>query len=198
MENSIHVTEAELVEWQALCGAATPGPWEVVGENGYVRALQPARTVCRVFYSPDEYFIAVSHAAMPRLIAEVRRLQINYDRLESILSGLTYHITDGKLSKIYTLETLQAEYDDAHTKSVNECVDEVMTEIRSELTAANARVVDAERQRDKLLQKTEGCPPHKIGACRACFGLNGFQRSLDKERKIQCWREYAAQKDGAA
>ena len=62
MENNIPVTEAELAEWQALCDAATPEPWEgsfLAGTNATWA---------------DHRFANGSRTIMPRLIAEVRRL----------------------------------------------------------------------------------------------------------------------------
>ena len=79
------VKEAELAAWQALCDAATPGTWiaDAVfdafdewsftvhrdlghGRKEYITI--DART------AQDAEFISTSHAAMPRLIAEVKRL----------------------------------------------------------------------------------------------------------------------------
>lgn len=55
------VTDEQLDLWTKLCKDATPGPWQHV--PGF-----PFK------YSPDALFILFAREAMPRLIAEVRRL----------------------------------------------------------------------------------------------------------------------------
>ena len=63
MENNIPVTEAELAEWQALCDAANPEPWEgsfLAGTNATWA---------------DHRFANGSRTIMPRLIAEVLRMR---------------------------------------------------------------------------------------------------------------------------
>ena len=84
------VTEKELAEWQALCDAATPGPWymdsgealklraphggyvailgNLIGQHGSGGREQPDTV------SANAGFIDHARTGMPRLIAEVRRL----------------------------------------------------------------------------------------------------------------------------
>jgi hypothetical protein len=77
MTDSPALTEAELAALSELADAATPGPW--VQSGWLVKAR--SRTVCEE--SPDDYeafhasveFIAASREAIPRLIAEIRRLK---------------------------------------------------------------------------------------------------------------------------
>ncbi len=87
-------TADDLTRWQGLCEAATPGPWDGVISTGCVRYLgcpideidlqhgdyiasvtssaTEGSDVCRDVRNAE--FIAESRTAMPRLIAEVRRL----------------------------------------------------------------------------------------------------------------------------
>lgn len=121
------------------------GNVKVVGVSEEELSLWIERCISAVGDEHKEWALGMAAiAGVPRLIDEVRRLQGGYDRVESILSGLTYHITDGKLSKIYDLETLKTQYDDAHMKSVDEVVEERVAEMRGALNAATARAEKAE------------------------------------------------------
>lgn len=81
------ITDAELDEWQALTDAAAGGPW-VAGDYydwDVKQALNPWQTIALLtacypeggigLEEGDARFIAASRSAVPRLIAEVRRLK---------------------------------------------------------------------------------------------------------------------------
>lgn len=87
------ITEDDLERWQALCDAATPGPWKLW--NGWGPAEDGKYRVCGI--GPDNSgtgitasdwpasdvagraedleFVAIARTALPALIAEVRRLR---------------------------------------------------------------------------------------------------------------------------
>lgn len=90
------MTDAELGELQSLADAATPGPWEWIHksncepEYGSLREPNGERIIdlrCNecddsfVDLAENRAFIAASRTAVPRLIAEVRRLRDTLERL---------------------------------------------------------------------------------------------------------------------
>jgi hypothetical protein len=68
-----------LDELERLCNAATPGPW--MSRSGSVWSECDRNPVCDVDMgsslddAPDALFIAAARHALPKLIAEVRRLR---------------------------------------------------------------------------------------------------------------------------
>ncbi|NMP22222.1 hypothetical protein [Sulfobacillus harzensis] len=90
------ITNEELERWQALCDAATPGPWSWDGLD-LVGGQEPNKSVIpRV--APDAYgewyanwakddvrFVATARDAMPALIAEVRRLRGQQAQIQAVL-----------------------------------------------------------------------------------------------------------------
>ncbi len=74
------ITDAELREWEALCQKATKGPWELEDSDG-IHAIPTDRMIvsyaedCAFIEEADARFCAAARTAMPKLIAEVRRLQ---------------------------------------------------------------------------------------------------------------------------
>lgn len=73
------ITDDQLNEWQKICDAATPGPWENRQVSGSRRGCVCVKNsnlwICDVVSDEhDARFIAHSYAAMPLLIEEVRRL----------------------------------------------------------------------------------------------------------------------------
>lgn len=75
------MTKQELAEIKARCKAATEGPWDdkvtaVYKDNTAIR-------ICADFHNfeSDAYFIARARADIPALIAEIERLQADYDRI---------------------------------------------------------------------------------------------------------------------
>jgi hypothetical protein len=79
------MTEQELADLKALCAAAAPGPWQVeetTGPDLLAVSTENFRYVALVGLEdrfPDDAanaaFIAANRVAVPRLIAEVRRLR---------------------------------------------------------------------------------------------------------------------------
>lgn len=68
---------ADLDELQRLCDAATPGPWTVDG--AYVECPLGTVAVCTdgaTKPQPEACFMAAARDALPKLIAEVRRLRV--------------------------------------------------------------------------------------------------------------------------
>lgn len=89
------ISEKQLVEWERLANEATDGPW-VYGENNCdvydvysEHDPEDVDAVCSDMLFPnsknDAAFIAAAREAVPRLIAEVRRLQDRCDTLEDML-----------------------------------------------------------------------------------------------------------------
>ena len=92
------LTPDDLAAMEARCAAATPGPWAVdgtaaLGAYGVVCATA-AEHVASVFYlaqrlslsnrpkrDANAAFIAASRSDLPRLLAEVRRLRAEVERL---------------------------------------------------------------------------------------------------------------------
>jgi hypothetical protein len=70
------MTDAELTELEALCHAATPGPWEcdIFGIPG-VATKAPNRYRSKHIDELNFAFIAAARTAVPALIAEVRKLR---------------------------------------------------------------------------------------------------------------------------
>jgi hypothetical protein len=70
----------DLDELERLAAAATPGPWEAIRPRINIRIMAGDRYVlesgpCGVRTEEDGQFIAAARAAVPALIAEVRRLR---------------------------------------------------------------------------------------------------------------------------
>lgn len=87
------LTEEQLLEIEARCKAATPGPWEwsggryddvrLVGLGQTV--LQPDLYHCEAYIDvsdADKLFIAAARSDVPALVAEVRRLSDALSELE--------------------------------------------------------------------------------------------------------------------
>lgn len=76
------MTDDELKRLEALCEAATPGPWET---DGVVYVLGPTeplanggttqKGIADSYEESDADFIAAARVAMPAAIAEIRRLR---------------------------------------------------------------------------------------------------------------------------
>lgn len=72
------MTEQQLAELEALANAATPGPWQPQDDIGYGRGIETLaynEDVGVLFGEADAAFIASARTAVPKLIAEVRRLR---------------------------------------------------------------------------------------------------------------------------
>ena len=73
------MTDAELQHLKDLCAAATPGPWEASGDpqcdGGGICAATHGRFVLVLSDATDAAFIAAAREALPKLIAEVERLE---------------------------------------------------------------------------------------------------------------------------
>lgn len=78
------ITDEELARIEALCDAATPGPWIECVEtsrdglfqfSGIVSDAAREHIAGSVNTAGDSAFIAESRAAVPALVAEVRRLR---------------------------------------------------------------------------------------------------------------------------
>lgn len=69
-----------------------------------------------------------------KLQARIAKLEADLkeaDEVREILEGLTYHITDGRLSKVYPLDTLKALYDD----DMMACVERETEHLRERIDA---------------------------------------------------------------
>lgn len=69
-----------------------------------------------------------------KLQARIAKLEADLkeaDEVREILEGLTYHITDGRLSKVYPLDTLKALYDD----DMMACVERETEHLRDRIDA---------------------------------------------------------------
>lgn len=89
------MTDTELDEWERLANAATPESWERLDADGFPLPGVGYRIVAGSFFERnqiaaegrrDAAFIAATRTAVPRLIAEVRRLQSNGDWLGAYLA----------------------------------------------------------------------------------------------------------------
>ena len=89
----------QLDEWGALAKAATPGDWRVVkNRDGTVNVVcdysedgdRYSAKICLVNGKSENaaVFIAASRAAVPALIAEVRRLEAEVARLQACYADL--------------------------------------------------------------------------------------------------------------
>jgi hypothetical protein len=83
------MTDEELDRLEALAKAATQGPWTVddheSAEHVHGPGPVPAATAIR---HEDAAFIAASRDAVPRLVAEVRRLRAERDEANHLVSKL--------------------------------------------------------------------------------------------------------------
>lgn len=70
------ITDAELDRLERLCEEATPEPW-VATHSSFVYWCVTSRNgwINRLTMAEDAKFIAESRTALPRLIAEIRRLR---------------------------------------------------------------------------------------------------------------------------
>jgi predicted RNase H-like nuclease (RuvC/YqgF family) len=113
------MTEEELDRLQALADAATPGEWQastvIAGmithdQHGWIAHCP--RGSCKEteqMARQDAAFIAAARAALPRLIAEVRRLRQEYLNMKH-----NWERNDAELSNLEeAYETAQAELDEA-------------------------------------------------------------------------------------
>ena len=95
MTNPKPTTAAERERWRELCEKATPGPWELWTSNSWRRFGSTDGNCCRVCEpivqehdghpdlhfpnggenGPDARLIAESRTALPRLLADVERLE---------------------------------------------------------------------------------------------------------------------------
>lgn len=82
-------TAEELAEWKRLCAAATEGPWEFCfyaadpDGDGILRQVGQRKGFLGCLHSNDGGFLAASRTAMPRLLAEVRRLRKGLQKMLS-------------------------------------------------------------------------------------------------------------------
>ena len=97
------ITDAELREWEALCQKATKGPWELEDSDG-IHAIPTDRMIvsyaedCAFIEEADARFCAAARTAMPKLIAEVRRLRDETDDA---------HLTDTQRGMLAALKEAQ-------------------------------------------------------------------------------------------
>lgn len=82
--------EDELARLEALTEAATPGPWYV---KRNVEIFYVARDVARADIAVNAEFIAAARAAVPALIAELRRLR---DEREALVATLEAGFASGR------------------------------------------------------------------------------------------------------
>ena len=88
-------TAAELATWQAATDAATPGPWQSDPSADWGTVLYAdirvadfgdiSASSARVMSKRDAAFVAVARSAMPRLLAEVARLNRECDEARRAL-----------------------------------------------------------------------------------------------------------------
>lgn len=74
-EEGVMLDEKTLAADEALCAAATPGPWEGDGDKVRDDDPMPIAHILTGEPEPDSRFIARSRNALPEYIAEVRRLR---------------------------------------------------------------------------------------------------------------------------
>jgi hypothetical protein len=87
------IDDKQLAEWQALADGATEGPW-VEREHKVLSAAESMRdefgtagSVAHDVADSDARLIAVARTAVPALIAEVKRLRGEVDRLRATGAG---------------------------------------------------------------------------------------------------------------
>ena len=81
------ITEQELAGLESLAKAATPGPW--TANCDYVNNTEGF--VCNTATPEDADFVAAAREALPKLIAEVRRLQAIEAAASEIQRADPYH-----------------------------------------------------------------------------------------------------------
>lgn len=87
-------TPDELAEWSRLADAATHGPWVAVCPRINIRIMAGDLFVMEsgkdggiVRQEADAAFIAASRSALPRLLARVKELEADRDRMKAVLIG---------------------------------------------------------------------------------------------------------------
>jgi hypothetical protein len=65
----------ELTRWKKLAEAATAGPWELIERGGYYYFKPPGDHRMGRKRKENAEFIAAARDAVPRLVAEVKRLK---------------------------------------------------------------------------------------------------------------------------
>lgn len=87
--------ETRLKELEALCAAATPGPWEAIDYSGtptgYLGVAAPGLEVFivapgNIVRPEDAKFIAEFTIAVPELIAIIRKMKADNERLSDIIN----------------------------------------------------------------------------------------------------------------
>jgi hypothetical protein len=76
------ITREELDRWKELAEAATEGPWEVIERGGYYYFKPPGDHRMGRKRKENAEFIAAARDAVPRLVAEVERLNTLYQPCE--------------------------------------------------------------------------------------------------------------------
>lgn len=88
------ISAERLAQIEAEANAATGGRWSIASDNmlgsqSYVIEASTGPDICRPYRRPDATFIANARQNIPDLIAEVRRLQAENERLvERIRRGI--------------------------------------------------------------------------------------------------------------
>ncbi len=90
------MTDDELTALESLANAATPGEWRAIpyagpGPDGSWQVDAPITCVADCFESDrpkaDAAFIAAARTSVPALIAEVRRLRLDYLELQAMAAN---------------------------------------------------------------------------------------------------------------
>jgi hypothetical protein len=98
------ITDAELAAWSAICAAATPGPWYVEIEDshplyrrrGWLRRVGPiglrfdGNMLDVRVDDLDVALVLAARLALPRLIAEVKRLRADIAELEALYANANH------------------------------------------------------------------------------------------------------------
>lgn len=103
-----HMTDTDLQEIEARAEAATPGPWRVVERVAFLDAFdvdtpggsclwEGYRDTCS---KVDSEFIAASRTDIPRLLAEVRRLTAENERLREWLETALPYLREIELPEV--------------------------------------------------------------------------------------------------
>lgn len=69
------MTNERIAELEALCAAATEGPWDDDPSHDYavINPLSPWQRIAVCGYSCNKDFIAAARTALPEALAEIRR-----------------------------------------------------------------------------------------------------------------------------
>lgn len=110
-----HMTEAELKEIETRCNTATPGPWkvndQVFGQSVTRELIAPinsgrgCKPIAKIYMGftddePSTDLLLHSRTDIPALIAEVRRLEAENNKLQDIIQGMGIELTELRVNKI--------------------------------------------------------------------------------------------------